>query len=43
VVPAEVITDRAPTYPVCWTSCGRLPGSTPSNTPTTGSRPTTPS
>ena len=42
VTPVEVITDRAPTYPVCWTSCGPLPGTTPSNTPTTGSRPTTP-
>ena len=41
VTPSEVVTDRAPAYPLCWRSCCRRPGIAPTGPPTTGSRPTT--
>ncbi len=41
VVPVEVITDRAPTYPRSSIRCGRPSGTTSSGTRTTGSSPTT--
>jgi len=38
LAPAEVVTDRAATYPMCWRSCCQRPGTEPSSTLTTGSR-----
>jgi transposase-like protein len=40
-IPSEVVTDQAPTSRRSWRSCCRRHGTTPSSTPTTGSRPTT--
>jgi transposase-like protein len=41
VVPVEVITDRAPTYPRSSMRCGQRRGTTSSGTPTTASKSTT--
>jgi hypothetical protein len=41
VIPSEVATDRAPTYPMCWRSWCRHLGAGPIGTPTTGWRPIT--
>jgi IS6 family transposase len=41
VIPVEVSTDRAATYPVVLEDCWRRPGTAPSSTPTTRSRPIT--
>ena len=41
VMPVEVSTDRAATYPAVLEDLLRRPGTAPSSTPTTGSRPIT--
>jgi transposase-like protein len=41
VRPSEVVTDRAPTYPMVLRNCYRRPGIAPINMPTTTSKPTT--